>query len=323
MDADSTERRRILIVAEDRQIACDLRAALVRLGHQVSGPCMSGSAALSLAERRKPDAALVDLRLKGAPGGADLAAQLRERLDIPVILIAGQGDSDSVESTPDNLLRHPHSDAELSDKIERALDRQPAEFALPPVETEPAGRAPALAKATELSRQPAFRELLGPRGSFSLPASDPAGPSFFDEMSEDEPELELAEEEAFSPLDAIGDPILVMDANWTITAANSQALVNFGGASPLIGRSFWAAYPAETRDRYEPEFLRAAESGEGRCHFEFEDSAHQRWLDVSAYRLPAAGSESAGVIALFRDITHRKRSEAETVRLQRLEGLGL
>ncbi len=191
------------------------------------------------------------------------------------------------------------------------------------LDTDPPARGPALARAAELSRQPAFRELLGPRASQGTTAGEP-GPSslFFEEMG-DLDEAEIGGEGGdgrVSPLDEIGDPLLTLEAHGRITYANAEALVYFGGTSPLIGRDFWESFAPEARERYHAEFQRAMLDGR-RHHFEFHDSLRHRWLDVSLYRSGAAGD--GGLLALFRDITARKQSEAENVRLQRLEGLGL
>ncbi|MCB1062620.1 MAG: response regulator [Verrucomicrobiae bacterium] len=186
---------------------------------------------------------------------------------------------------------------------------------------EPPARGLALARAAELSRKPAFRELLGPRASAA--GESPAfAPLFFDEVG-DEDDAEIGGEIGdgrVSPLDEIGDPLLTLEAHGRITYANAEALVYFGGTSPLIGRDFWASFAPEAKERYHAEFQRAMLEGR-RHHFEFHDTERSRWLDVSLYRSGTAGD--GGLLALFRDITARKSAEVENVRLQRLEGLGL
>lgn len=206
----------------------------------------------------------------------------------------------------------------------------PATATSPPSPTgnEPPSRGPAMAKATELSRKPEFRALLGPRAS---KPGENEPPLFFDEVGQ-EGDLDLEsitaddggddspQEEVF-PLDEIGDPLLTLDASGRITYANAEALVYFGGAEPLLGRDFWASFDAEVKENYHAEFQRALLGGR-RHHFELHDARRERWLDVSLYR-SGLGGDHGGLLALFRDITPRKRAEAESVRLQRLEGLGL
>lgn len=340
MEAAQTQRLRILVATADRMIACDLRGTLERLGHAVSGPCPSPMSALAVVEKHRPDVALVDLRLGGEPDGIGLATRLREQWGVPVIFVTGHAADAFFEramaAKPAGYLKRPHGDAELSAcllaAISQATSRPMAEMATPQT-GDPAARGPALARAAELSRKPSFRELLGPRAAAFAP--DDEGElaradesSFFDEVDTlpvgrgDAADQDL-DDEPVAPLDIIGDPVLGIDPDWRITAANARALVFFGGAAPLIGRDFWAGFPTGSRDRYADEFLRALEAEEGRHHFEFQDGAHDRWFDVSVYRSPATGEGGPGLLALFRDITARKRSEAENVRLHRLEGLGL
>jgi two-component system, cell cycle sensor histidine kinase and response regulator CckA len=340
MDAAPTQRLRILVATADRMVACDLRGTLERLGQVVSGPSVSAEAALKLAEKHRPDVALVDLRLDGEPDAAGLAALLREKWGVPVVFVAAHAADSLFEramaAKPAGYLKRPHGDAELSACLAAAISRAPIRSAAgksPAHSGNPAARGPALARAAELSRKPSFRELLGPRAaSFANGDEGEAAlgddSSFFDEVGQasvgrgDAVDRE-PEDEPVSPLDVIGDPVLVIDPDWRITGANARALVTFGGASPLIGRDLWAGFPPGSRERYAEDFLRALETEEGRHHFEFQEGSGHRWFDVSVYRSPVAGEEGLGLMALFRDITARKRSEAEKIRLHRLEGLGL
>ncbi|MCB1230847.1 MAG: response regulator [Verrucomicrobiae bacterium] len=452
MSDDPSQKRpepaglRVLIVEDDRIVASDLRSTLERLGHTVSGPAQTGEAALALAEKRRPDLALVDIRLSGGMDGIALAVALRRQFDTPVVFLTGYS-ADAIyararEASPAGYLRKPFSDGELAACLEAALEHDrvrqaharraealrhlvetlddavfvseldgritlmnPAAESLtgwpigeatgrslreiaplqpnggndpdpdaPPVSppafremrlqtragdsvivferstpirtesgeavglisvlrsakpsetsavgTEPPSRGPALAKATELSQQPAFREMLGRRGMRADDVEAPVGGGlFFDEVEDDGtvPPPGGADGDV-SPLDEIGDPLLTLNPDGVITYANAEALVYFGGAAPLIGREFWASFAAEAKAQYHGDFQRAMLGGR-RHHFEFHDTQRDRWLDVSLYRSGLAGD--GGLLALFRDITSRKQAEAEGVRLQRLEGLGL
>lgn len=452
---------RILIVEDDHIVASDLRATMERLGHTVSGPAITGEGALALARKRRPDLALVDIRLSGELDGSALAEALRRDLEIPVVFLTGYS-SDAVfsrarEAGPAGYLRKPFSDGELTACLAAALEQEatrkehrqqaesmcslvadlddavilteldgrvslmnPAAEALTgwtaaeamgrrlrsvaplsevdtdsasdfetepgnrpssfrpmilstrdgeavsvlerssplrtrgaegeahgllclmrrveaatetvntvdpesPLQGEPPARGPALAKATELSRQPAFRELLGHRATEedNAPRSREAEDEtsfFFDEAGappEDAPPVATT----ISPLDEIGDPLLNLDARGRIVYANAEALVYFGGSNPLIGSAFWGRFEPEAGDRCYAEF-RGAVAGNGRHQFEIHDRLRGHWLEVCLYRTGSSGEEG-GVLALFRNITSRKRAESESVRLHRLEGLGL
>ena len=57
--------RRILIVEDNRAVARDLELRLDRLGFSVAGVAASGEQAIAIAERDRPDLALMDIRLSG------------------------------------------------------------------------------------------------------------------------------------------------------------------------------------------------------------------------------------------------------------------
>lgn len=342
---------RVLVAAGDRALACELRHALERLGHQVSGPCATADALQAMLERRRPDVLLLDLRFGPDGDASGLGGRLRERHGLPVVLVAGGAWGPRIErageARPLACLMRPFGDAEVAAALalaggsaafpEMAAPAEPPKPA-PPSPREPSADPPrppsarglALAKAAELSRQPAFRELLGRRAAAGGPdGGPPPAPAedlgFFEEMGEvlDPLEEPPADEGPLAPFDEIGDPLMTLDSGWRVVGANARALVDFGGSSPLIGRDFWAGFAPGTRDRYGPEFERALAADEGRHHFEFQDVLSRRWHEVSAYRTASAGPGEAGLLALFRDITDRKKAEAEEIRSHRLEGLGL
>ena len=460
---------RVLIVEDDHIVASDLRATVERLGHAVSGPAITGEGALSLARKRRPDLALVDIRLSGELDGIALAVALRRELEVPVIFLTGYSSeaifSRAREAGPAGYLRKPFSDGELSACLAAALEQDAhrrehrrqaesmrhlvrelddavilaeldgrvsllnpaaekltgwtAEEALGqrlrtvapltpidesgesgPAETGPApssfrpmrlrtregktitvlerssplrsseaggesggdahglvslmrvaesppnplpdeteespispfdppARGPALAKATALSRQPAFRELLGPRAASPEtedeafpPSKEPVSPApFFEEIDGSHGGDVGTNPPAGSPLDEIGDPLLNLDSMGRITYANAEALVYFGGSTPLIGSAFWGRFEPDAGDLCYTEF-QGALSGDGRHQFEIQDRHRGHWLEVCLYRTGNA-AEEGGVLAMFRDISERKRAESESVRLHRLEGLGL
>jgi len=322
-----TERLRILIVEDDRISSKDLQCTLERQGHEVVGISESGEAALEQAEAESPDLALVDIRLQGGIDGIEAAKVLHERREVPVVFLTGYS-SDEVferarEVRPAGYLRKPFSDGELSACLAAALDRFPAKAA--PVEAgesndvspekaasgEPALRGPALARARELSRQESFQELLGARRSEGGEDSEETGGDW------EEPREAMPGSDAVASLvDEIADPLLTLDEQWRITYANAEALAYFGGKYALIGREFWSGFAPLTRERYQEEFRRPLEEG-ARHTFEFHDSERDQWLEVNVYR------SGKGLLALFRDVSNRKQAEAEKLRVQRLEGLGL
>lgn len=184
-------------------------------------------------------------------------------------------------------------------------------------EFNPPARSGALRNLAELSRDPAFRELIGNRettapGEPERPS--PSGDVPTDTKSEDAETVLTA---AGSPLaDEVGDPILKIDKGGRITYANAEAISVFGGGNNLVGLMFWDRFSPSEFENYDKEFHRPLV--EGRRHrFEFHDTTRGRWFDVRSYQT------EQGILALFTDTTSGAIESAENVRQQRLEGLGL
>lgn len=114
----------ILIVEDESIVALDLESRLNRLGYQVVGIAESGEDALSLAELRHPDLALMDIRLKSSMDGVETAQQLRARFDIPVIYLTAYADETTLErarvTEPFGYLVKPFEERELHSTIEMA-----------------------------------------------------------------------------------------------------------------------------------------------------------------------------------------------------------
>jgi len=65
---------RILIVEDDAILITHLEQTLIQIGYQVSGLAATGEAAVAAALAQKPDAILMDIRLRGAMTGIQAAA---------------------------------------------------------------------------------------------------------------------------------------------------------------------------------------------------------------------------------------------------------
>lgn len=85
----------ILLVDDDRLILATLGNGLRRAGYSVS-EANSGEEALRLAEERKPDLALLDMRMPGM-SGLEVAAQFRKTHGTPFLFLSAYGDEDVVD----------------------------------------------------------------------------------------------------------------------------------------------------------------------------------------------------------------------------------
>jgi two-component system, response regulator PdtaR len=80
----------ILVVEDESIIGLELEGRLQEAGHEVLGPTSTVEEALELAERRKPDLALVDINLGDGGSGIELARRLLERWGTPSLFLSGQ-----------------------------------------------------------------------------------------------------------------------------------------------------------------------------------------------------------------------------------------
>ena len=80
----------ILIVEDEALVALALQLALELAGHQVVGPGLSADEMLQLAGTEQPDIALVDIDLRSAIDGIEVARLLRDRHATTSLFLTGQ-----------------------------------------------------------------------------------------------------------------------------------------------------------------------------------------------------------------------------------------
>ncbi len=87
--------RRILIVEDEMFVAMDIEAAVIKAGHKVVGFAGTAERAVTLADEMRPDLVLMDIRLPGERDGVDAAIEIRQRFDIPSLIISGYSDAET------------------------------------------------------------------------------------------------------------------------------------------------------------------------------------------------------------------------------------
>ena len=122
--------KRILIVEDEDTIREVVRRYLEREGFQVR-EAADGYAALDILAQEEPDLIVMDLMLPGIDG-LTLTRQLRQRSQVPVIMLTARGDtSDRIRGLDlgaDDYLPKPFSPRELVSRIQAVLRRgAPAE----------------------------------------------------------------------------------------------------------------------------------------------------------------------------------------------------
>ncbi|MDF1503851.1 ATP-binding protein [Roseisolibacter sp. H3M3-2] len=113
-------------------------------------------------------------------------------------------------------------------------------------------------------------------------------------------------------VEGMSDAFLALDRDWRVTYANREA-ARLNGTTPeaLVGRDHWAQWP-ETRGTEVERQYRRAHAERVPVAFEHHYADADVWHEVRAY--PA---ESGGLAVFYRDVTARKRLEAERARQAR------
>ena len=118
----------ILIVEDEALVASYIEEVLAESGYRVAGIAASGAEALSLADECRPSLALVDIRLTGPIDGIEVACLLRQKLNIPSIILSGLLDRETTQrarsAQPLGFLPKPFLPSQVFNAIERALGIQ-------------------------------------------------------------------------------------------------------------------------------------------------------------------------------------------------------
>src|SRR5579883_426068 len=126
-ESDVASMVQILVVEDEGVIAADIKDCLEGLGYAVPAVAASGEEAIATATTLRPDIVLMDIRLKGDMDGVQAAAQIWQRLHIPVVYSTGYSDRVTLERAkatgPFGYVLKPIEERELYVAIETALQR--------------------------------------------------------------------------------------------------------------------------------------------------------------------------------------------------------
>jgi len=121
-------RRTVLLIEDDHDLRSTLSMILDDEGMAVEGHS-TGEAALARMDVLDPDVVLVDLGLPGMDG-FDVVAAVRERSDIPVVILTARADSSDVvaglEAGADDYVTKPFVVGELVARLRAHLRRAPS-----------------------------------------------------------------------------------------------------------------------------------------------------------------------------------------------------
>ena len=122
------EKKRILIVDDERDIVKALTIRLSRAGSEVV-TAFDGAQGIFMALKEKPDLIILDIRMP-AGNGFSVAEKLKESADtvaVPVIFLTGSPERNSEEKAmalgARFYVKKPYDPEELLDAIQRALEK--------------------------------------------------------------------------------------------------------------------------------------------------------------------------------------------------------
>lgn len=118
-----TQRPAVLIVEDDALVAMEMEARVSSLGCTVIGPAGTLERARDLIEGSRPDAALLDVNIKGRR--VTPIAEILQGEGVPYALVTGYArlpfDEPALQAAP--KLSKPISDSELAGLLGQMLDR--------------------------------------------------------------------------------------------------------------------------------------------------------------------------------------------------------
>jgi PAS domain S-box-containing protein len=125
---------RILIVEDEAILAAHLALSLGQMGYQAAGQAATGEAAIALALKEKPDAILMDIRLRGEMTGIQAAEAIHKISDIPIVYLTAYTEESVLQqamiSEAYSVLAKPVRERELRASLEMALYKHGAESQL-------------------------------------------------------------------------------------------------------------------------------------------------------------------------------------------------
>ena len=124
-------KKQILLVEDETVIAMDIESDLIKLGYEVPAIVSNGEDAIRAATEMRPDLVLIDITLSGPMSGIEAAAEIRRSHNIPVIFLTAHIDAATTESAiktqPFGYLLKPVDMKHLEIMIDNAIYKSNAD----------------------------------------------------------------------------------------------------------------------------------------------------------------------------------------------------
>lgn len=119
--------QKVLIVEDEAWIAEELQDTLTEHGYTVTDMVDSYELALLSLRKNQPDLVILDIRLKGAGTGVDIAHEINDRYNIPFLFLSSHIGPDTMndilDESPHSILTKPCKPADLIASVQLALTK--------------------------------------------------------------------------------------------------------------------------------------------------------------------------------------------------------
>ena len=119
----TAQASKVLIVEDEAIIAHDIQQTLSDMGYDAYAIACSAEEALARAAERRPDLALVDIRIKGKLDGVKTAQLLQQSHGVPIVYMTAHVDDATfvraARTRPEAYLQKPLRPAELKAALRR------------------------------------------------------------------------------------------------------------------------------------------------------------------------------------------------------------
>ena len=115
--------KKILIIEDEAIISFSYRLQLERMGFEVLGTAKSADEAEALLHQERPDLIIMDIYLKGAKNGLELAQEIHASDPIPILFLTASTRPDVVDAIGRLKGCHYLSKPINSDSLEDVLQR--------------------------------------------------------------------------------------------------------------------------------------------------------------------------------------------------------
>ena len=116
---------KIVVVEDESIVAKDIQNTLIKLGYEVPAIASTHSSAIEKIKEHRPHLVFMDIKLKGNSDGVEIAAEIKEEFDIPVIFLTSFVDKNTLErakiTEPYGYIVKPFNETDLRTAVEIAL----------------------------------------------------------------------------------------------------------------------------------------------------------------------------------------------------------